>query len=841
MPTGDDAAADAIMRRIPTPFLRPSLDQCQASGVLLDKDSRVVVMLDDGGVGKALVKRLGKLGVESLVIEGTPDGEELRSRLDEFEAGRGVTGVYWLPALDAEPAIADLDLEDWREHLRRRVKLLYETMRHLYDVVGDPGTFLVSATRLGGLHGYGADGASAPMGGAVTGFTKAFKREKGAALVKAIDFPASRKTSALADILIEETLFDRGAVEIGRKDGHRWTVGISEQGLPAEPAGINLGPDSVFIITGAAGSIVSAITADLARASGGTFHLLDLTPEPDRNDPDIGAFGADREGLKRTIFDRLKAAGEKATPAIVERELADIERRHAALSTIQAVESAGGTAVYHSVDLRDGDAVGAAMARVRADNDKVDVLLHAGGLEISRLLADKERAEFDLVFDVKSDGWFNVAKGLGDTPLGSVVMFSSVAGRFGNNGQTDYSAANDLLCKFASHQRHLGSGTLGLAIDWTAWGDIGMATRGSIPTVMKAAGIDMLPAAAGIPIVRREITGRAEGGEMVVGKRLGVLLEEFDPSGGLDLAQATRDEHRSVMRGDVESFGIYAGLCVTVELDPQVQPFLFDHQIDGTPVLPGVMGVEGFAAAALAGFPGHSLASVEDVNFLAPFKFYRSEPRILTFEVRYTTDGADVVGECVLIGVRTLANQAEPQRTVHFTGRVRLSTERSKLSGSKPPQTAGPAVASADVYSIYFHGPAYHVVDSVGKSDHKVVAVMTDSLPSNHLPESRQLVTTPRLTELAFQAAGIWEIGTTGKMALPLHIDRLVYAGNPKKAKGRLHAVVDPNDGAGFDALIVDEGGTAYVAMSGYRTVQLPVPVDSSASAPVVEAMTQEG
>jgi hypothetical protein len=328
---------------------------------------------------------------------------------------------------------------------------------------------------------------------------------------------------------------------------------------------------------------------------------------------------------------------------------------------------------------------------------------------------------------------------------------------------------------------------------------------------------------------------------MVVGKRLGVLLEEFDPSGGLDLAQATHDEHRSVMRGDVVSFGIYAGLCVTVELDPQVQPFLFDHQIDGTPVLPGVMGVEGFVAAALSGFPGHSLASVEDVNFLAPFKFYRSEPRVLTIEVRYTTDGADVVAECVLIGVRTLANQAEPQRTVHFTGRVRLSTEKSKLSGSKPPQTAGPAVASADVYSIYFHGPAYHVVDSVGKSGHKVVAVLADSLPSNHLPENRQLVTTPRLTELAFQAAGIWEIGTTGKMALPLHIDRLVYAGDPKKAKGRLHAVVDPNDGGGFDALIVDEGGTAYVAMSGYRTVQLPVPVDSSASAPLVEAMTKEG
>ena len=32
----------------------------------------------------------------------------------------------------------------------------------------------------------------------------------------------------------------------------------------------------------------------------------------------------------------------------------------------------------------------------------------------------------------------------------SVVMFTSVAGRFGNSGQTDYAAANDALSKIAA-------------------------------------------------------------------------------------------------------------------------------------------------------------------------------------------------------------------------------------------------------------------------------------------------------------------------------------------------------------------------------------------------------
>ena len=77
---------------------------------------------------------------------------------------------------------------------------------------------------------------------------------------------------------------------------------------------------------------------------------------------------------------------------------------------------------------------------------------------------------------------------IGDMPLGATVAFSSIAGRFGNGGQADYSAANDLLCKIASSFRTTRPETRGIAIDWTAWGGIGMATRGSIPKMMETGG-----------------------------------------------------------------------------------------------------------------------------------------------------------------------------------------------------------------------------------------------------------------------------------------------------------------------------------------------------------------
>ena len=128
-------------------------------------------------------------------------------------------------------------------------------------------------------------------------------------MIKAVDFEPSRRTAEPADRLIAEALRDPGAVEIGYADGLRWTVALVEREAVAEPAR-RPASGATFAITGAAGSIVSAITADLARsAGGGTFHLLDLVPRPDAQDPDVARFATDRDGLKRELADRLRAAG----------------------------------------------------------------------------------------------------------------------------------------------------------------------------------------------------------------------------------------------------------------------------------------------------------------------------------------------------------------------------------------------------------------------------------------------------------------------------------------------------------------------------------------------------
>jgi len=838
-------AANRIPRRVPLPILRPALTICKPTGATLEPGCRVVIMPDRGGVADALAERLKNLGVEVLRLEAAPDSDALATCLKNWAAAGPVHGVYWLPALDNEGRLNDMDLATWLEALRVRLKLLYTAMRTLYEQIAKPGTFLVSATRLGGQHGYDDAGAIAPLGGAVVGFTKTYKRERMDAVAKAVDFETERAPLEIAEILIAETLRDPGAIEIGYKAGLRWTVGLQEQPAADGHPGLTLDENTVFLITGAAGSIVSAITADLATASGGTFYLLDLVPEPDPNHPDLQRFVTDKEGLKRDLFERIQRRGERATPALVERELAALERAQAARSAIDAVRAAGGTPYYCRVDLTDADSVSKIIHQVRERHGRIDVLLHAAGIERSHFLPDKEPPEFDLVFDVKSDGLFNLLHAIGDMPLEATVTFSSIAGRFGNPGQTDYSSANDLLCKITSSFRTTRPATRGIVIDWTAWGGFGMATRGSIPKMMEMAGIDMLPPEAGVPVIRRELTEGGTRGEVVIGQRFGVLLNEWDASGGLDPSAPDVSADKRVpapgpMIGKIVITGLFKPLTIETTLDPKAQPFLHDHQIDGNPVLPGVMGIEAFAEAAQCLLPGWHIEAVEDVNFLAPFKFYRNEPRTVTIETTIHPQGSTLLADCRLIGRRDLSGQKEPQVTEHFKARVRL-TKQAPEAGIllAPGRPVGNIVEAADIYRLYFHGPAYQVMERAWWDGKRIVGLMPERLGGNHHPSDLPTLIAPRLIELCFQTAGVWELGTQGRMGLPQHIDRVSLLRAPDLAEGRLYAFVSPDPGQGtFNAEVVDSAGNQYLHLRGYRTVALSSAAEAEALKPLQAAMS---
>src|SRR5207302_1783702 len=362
--------------------------------------------------------------------------------------------------------------------------------------------------------------------------------------------------------------------------------------------------------------------------------------------------------------------------------------------------------------------------------------------------------------------------------------------------------------------------------------------------MMELAGIDMLPAEAGVPLIRRELTAGGTRGEIVIGQRLGVLLNEWDASGGLDPAATDIVTEKQLMArgpmiGKIASIGISGPLTIQTLLDPTVQPFLYDHQIDRTSVLPGVMGIEAFAEAALCLLPGWHVEAIEDVNFLAPFKFYRNEPRTVTIQAVIHPQGEAVLADCQLIGRRTLPNHSEPQLTTHFTGRVRLTKQTlTPLRAVAVATPAGCVVEALPIYRAYFHGPAYQVVQRGWWDGIRVIGEMAKNLPNNHYPAELPTLVTPRLIELCFQTAGLWEMGVKGRMGLPWHIDQVRIWRAPDQVSGTLFAVVAPHPEGSFDAEVLDKAGNRYVQLQGYRTVALPNAVDVDALRALQAAMS---
>ena len=141
-----------------------------------------------------------------------------------------------------------------------------------------------------------------------------------------------------------------------------------------------------------------------------------------------------------------------------------------------------------------------------------------------------------------------------------------------------------------------------------------------------------------------------------------------------------------------------------------------------------------------------------------------------------------------------------------------------------PPAFESLPIPAEDVYRIYFHGPAYQVLERVDVRGDQAIGLLAARLPSNTNPAEAASIMAPRLIELCFQTAGVWDIKTNGTMALPLGLSSVTAYRQPAEANGnRLYAVVTALDGGdAYHAQVVDDSGAVYVDLKGYRTVDLP-------------------
>jgi malonyl CoA-acyl carrier protein transacylase len=721
-----------------------------------------------------------------------------------------------------------------------RVGPLFDAAKAHRAELSAAGSFVCVVTRQDGAHGL--QHVRDPTMAALAGLGKALKKEFPQAVAKAIDLhPES--TDVAGKVVAElQRGGPRTEVSYGR-DGARFVVEVAPQPLPDAEVDV---AGKGFVVSGGAQGITVELLAALA-PQGPRLLLLGRTELPDEAAQWAALDAAGWKAMEGQVMEGLRARGERVTPVAIQKELSPRQKAAEVHRNLARLQDLGATVLYAPVDVADARAVAEAVSWARSQWGKIDGLIHAAGVEISKDLASKDRAQFDAVFNVKAKGWDALVAATREDKLEVLMAFGSVAGRFGNLGQTDYSAANEYLAKAVKAEAVRRKSLLGATIAWGPWGEVGMATKGSILQVMHASGVTPIPTSTGVAMFLREL---AQPGvrECVVAGELGAIdADRQVVERGWDLGLAIANQvladrpARFRLLESVDAIVPDQFLEATIAVDQARDPALRDHRVDGVPYLPGVFGLEAFAEAGLLLAPKDAvLLGADDVRFALPLKQLKAAPAKGKVSARVTSKpgAAQTLVHCTLTSQFTGPDgrpHGEPK--LHFEATLRFGALATSPK-SAPPQVDGSLRREA-IYPPFFHGPSFQVLGSAGPLAPEPHALFRDPTEPHFGAGPAEFTAHPMVVEALFQACGLQTLVNEKMMSLPAGIKRMEsWHAGPLPPQVLLRGRPTGRDAAGnrtFDAEAMDAQGHLLVRLTGYAMVETgPAPQPAAPPEPAI-------
>ena len=505
----------------------------------------LVVVTDDGrGVARAVADELEEAG-HPVVLAG-PDEVDFSSpssvggMLELARSSGELTAiVHALPLRSIAPA--GLDRSAWAARMGPEVKGLFLLARaaaaDLERAGRRGGGALVAATSMGGSFATGPAGLDFfPGHGGVSGLIKTLAREWEGVRTRVVDLDPRLGPRALAARLSDEVRTDDGWSEVGYAGDRRVRLrGVPSALDPGVAPRMEIKDGEPVIVTGGARGITATITAELARRWRPTLLLLGRSPSPPASEDRATAGISSPSELKAVLHGRLRKESRDVSPADLERAYQSVIQAREIRRNLERLRSAGSTVEYASVDVRDGEALAGVLEGWRRRFGDPVGLIHGAGVIKDKLIRDKTPESFDYVLGTKLDGALNLAKLLEPGPIRFAALFSSIAGRFGNAGQADYAAANEVLNKLAIWLDRKWPGRV-VSMIWGPWSGVGMVSE--LEGHLGGRGLRMIPPEVGRTLLLDELRLGPKGVvEVIAAGDLGTLP---DPIARPRLAEAAR-------------------------------------------------------------------------------------------------------------------------------------------------------------------------------------------------------------------------------------------------------------------------------------------------------------
>jgi len=500
---------------------------------------------DGGGVATALAQRLRDLGQQVALVSAAPSENVFHADLTNPQAVEEllanirerygpINGLIHLSPL-APPSKG----RSWEERLQWEVKALFLLARGLADELQNAAktskALLLAATSMGGSFGSGADAQLAddfsPGQGGVAGLIKSLAHEWPDVFVRVVDVERRAGAERLAAVLLAELGDAAGPIEIGYQGERRLTLQcmpapLCDERSPAlledrKSKRLSLGRDSTVLLTGGARGITAAVALELARRYQPNLVLVGRSPLPEANEAVDTAGLTTAAELKAALIERLRREGRPAAPAIVEAAYQQLLRDREIRNNLSRLRQVGARVHYYQADVRDEAALSAVLDEVYRRFGVIDGVIHGAGVIQDKRIRDKTPESYDRVFGTKVESALILSRHLKCEQLQFCVFFTSVAGRFGNRGQADYAAANEVLAKLAVYLDRRWPGRV-VSIAWGPWSTIGMVSE--LEHHLGQRGLQMIPPDVGPVFLDEELRlGRKGECEVVIAGDVGQL------------------------------------------------------------------------------------------------------------------------------------------------------------------------------------------------------------------------------------------------------------------------------------------------------------------------------
>ncbi|MEO8592213.1 MAG: SDR family NAD(P)-dependent oxidoreductase [Candidatus Solibacter sp.] len=666
--------------------------------------------------------------------------------------GQPGTLVHMGALRDASEAVAG-DIKAWKEQHRGGAKGLFLMAK----AAGLARANLIAVTSMGGSFLTDPkDRASFPDHGAITGLMKTIAIERPEVRVKTVDLDAQTATDVLAAQLAGEVLSDAAEVEVGYSRGGRVTLQLEPAPLDsAAPLAGALEASAVVLVTGGARGITALTARMLAERYRPTLILSGRTPEPAAQESPATCGLTSAAEIKGALMAGMRQRGYTVSLSAVEHAYAQLLAEREVRANLSAIRQAGATVHYRAVDVRNAEAFGAFLDGIYETFGRLDGVIHGAGVIDDRLVADKSPDSFDRVFDTKADSGFVLSRKLRPDSLRFLVFFSSVSGRFGNRGQADYAAANEVLNKLAVCLDRNWSGRA-IAIAWGPWDSEGMVSA-EVRRQFADRGVALIPPATGVQRLLEELTcGRKGDAEVVIGGA-GWKAPARAASGRAPLP---------LLRLPLPAPG-NDGFEFIHELDTARDLYLNDHRLDGQPVLPLAVATELIAESVAQAWPHLQVTAVRDLRMLKGVVLENGS-KALRVVVKPKEVNAN--------GPSSVAVEIGPagQKRLHYRATVELAERLAPAPQVVPPALHDGRPFPMPLDQLYgqwlFHGPLFQGicrVDAVGVSG--IRALLASSSPQEWLAGKAlgPWLIDPLVFDSALQLLVLWAREHLDMTALP--------------------------------------------------------------------------